>query len=57
MVAVLDRGSIEDALRRPKPNRLPGFGGSGGGWSSELWVLPVSLRVAGRREWPPENSC
>lgn len=39
--AALDRGNVEDAARRPKPNRLLGFGGSGGGCSSELLVLPV----------------
>jgi len=37
---------VEDELRRPKPNLLPGFGGRGlsgrgGGRSSELPVLPV----------------
>ena len=50
------KGRAEDALRRPKPNLLPCFGGSGGGCSSELRVLPVLWRAAGRR-WPPEKSC
>ncbi len=39
--AVLDRGNVEDAARSPKANRLLGLGGSGGGCSSELLVLPV----------------
>lgn len=39
--AVLERGNVEDAARRPKPKRLLGLGGSGGGCSSELLVLPV----------------
>jgi len=39
--AVLESGNVDDAARRPKPNRLPGLGGSGGGCSSELLVLPV----------------
>ena len=35
-------GSAEETDRRPNPKRFPGFGGKGGGWSSELRVLPVS---------------
>ena len=50
------RGNADDALLSPKPNLLPGFGGRGGGWSSELRVLPVSVRAAGLRS-PPEKSC
>ena len=38
--AVLERGNVEDAARKPNPNRLLGLGGSGGGCSSELLVLP-----------------
>lgn len=47
---LLDKGNAEETLRRPKPKRFPGLGGSGGGWSSELLVLlvvPVSVRIAG----------
>lgn len=40
------RGDVT-ALRRPNPKRPVGFGGSGGGRSSEL-VLPVFCRVPGR---------
>lgn len=39
--AVLESGNVEDDARRLKPNRFPGFGGSGGGSSSELLVLLV----------------
>ena len=39
--------TAEDVLRSPNPNLFPGFGGRGGGWSSELRVLPVLLRAAG----------
>jgi hypothetical protein len=37
-------------LRNPNPNRLVGFGGNGGGRSSEL-VLPVFCRVPGRESF------
>lgn len=41
-----DNGNMEDADR--KPNRLPVFGGRGGGWSSvEPELLPVSLDFIG----------
>lgn len=40
------RGEVA-AFRNPKPKRPVGFGGSGGGLSSEL-VLPVFCRVPGR---------
>ena len=42
------RGRTEDTLRKPNPKRFAGFGGRGGGWSSELRVLPVSFLTAGR---------
>ncbi len=51
-----DAVKAEDTERNPKPYRFPGFGGNGGGLSSELRVLPVSLRLAERAP-PPENSC
>lgn len=41
------RGDVA-ALRRPNPNRPVGFGGNGGGLSSEL-VLPVFCRVPSRK--------
>lgn len=44
----LERGSAEDVERKPNPKRLPGFGGGGGGWSSELPVLPVLSAINGR---------
>lgn len=50
------KGSADDALRKPNPNLFPGFGGSGGGWSSELRVLSVSCRTAGRAA-PPVYDC
>jgi hypothetical protein len=40
--ALEDNGKIDEADL--KPNLLPGFGGSGGGWSSEF-VLPVFCRA------------
>lgn len=48
LLVLRERGRADDALRRPNPNLLPGFGGNGGGWSSELRVLPVLLRIAGQ---------
>ena len=51
-----ESGRAEDTDRRPNAKRLPGFGGSGGGWSSELRVLPVSFRTAGRGA-ALENNC
>lgn len=41
------RGNVDDFCR-PKPNRLVGFGGNGGGLSSTELVLPVFCRVPGR---------
>ena len=43
------RGEVA-ALRSPNPKRPVGFGGSGGGRSSEL-VLPVFCRVPGRESF------
>lgn len=41
-----ESGKMEEADL--KPNLLPVLGGSGGGWSSELELLPVSCRAAAR---------
>ena len=46
---VMSRGDVA-ALRSPNPKRPVGFGGSGGGRSSEL-VLPVFCRVPGRESF------
>lgn len=46
-----ESGKIEEADLNP--NLLPVFGGSGGGWSSELELLPVSFREAARSEYFP----
>lgn len=50
-------GREDETDRRPKLKRFPGFGGNGGGWSSELRVLPVSWRTAGRMALAPEKLC
>ena len=50
-------GRTDETDRRPKLKRFPGLGGSGGGWSSELRVLPVSWRAAGRIALAAEKLC
>lgn len=43
-----EAGNVAEELRSPKPKRLPGFGGNGGGRSSAELVLPVFCLVPGR---------
>lgn len=56
-LSIRGRVKVADADRRAKPNLLPGFGGNGGGWSSDELTLafPV-LCDAALRPAPPENS-
>jgi hypothetical protein len=52
-----DRWNVELALRRLKPNFLPGLGGRGGGSSFQepVPVLPVFCRTAGMPGAPSDN--
>lgn len=57
MRSCLERWKVELALRRLKPNFLPGLGGSGGGSSFQepVPVLPVFCRTAGIAAVPSDN--